>query len=158
MLFCDPFCTPSSKLLQPGRHSRPILGLYRCCRKQLYYFQAWMFSPRVQRFKDLFWSQRGRWPACPSDTRHVSHTCQTSSGNYLPSGACISGNVHYWCSHVWRLLTGRNRNGIWHISRQTIPSSERSGHDGRKCSRNYGDIFLRGCLLMLISEQCLGLY
>lgn len=83
MLFCDPFCTSSSKLLQPGRHSRTILRPYRCHRKQLYYFQAWVFSPRVQRFKDLFWSQHGRWPVCPSDTRHVSHTFQTSSGNYL---------------------------------------------------------------------------
>lgn len=84
MLFCDPFCTSSSKLLQPGRHSRSILRSYGCRRKQLHYFQAWMFSPRVQRFRDLFWSQHGRWPVSPSDTRNVSHTFQISSGNYLP--------------------------------------------------------------------------
>lgn len=72
--------------------------------------------------------------------------------------ACISGNVHYWCSHDWKLLTGRSRNGIWHISRQAIPSSERSGNDGKRCSRNYEEVFLRGCLLLLISIQWFGLY
>lgn len=62
------------------------------------------------------------------------------------SGVYISGNVHSWCSCVWRLLTGRNRNEIWQIKRQTIPSSEMLSHDGKGCSRNDWHAFLRGCL------------
>lgn len=154
MLFCDLFCTSCSKLLQPGRHSRTILRSYGCCRKQLYYFQACIFSPRVQRFKDLFWSA---WQVtCVSQWYQ---TCFSHFSNIFwelsASGACISGNVHYWCSRVWRLLTGMSRNGIWHILRQTVPSIERSVHDGKRCSRNYGEIFLSS-FLMLISKQCFG--
>lgn len=115
-----------------------------------------MFSPRVQWFKDLFWSQHGRWPVCPSDTRHVSHTFQTSSGNCLL--VVLVFLVMYTTDAVLFeccLLVGIEMEFGTFQGRQFLLVK---GQAMKRCSRNYGDLFLSGCLLMLISKQCFGLY